>query len=70
MSSSGWSVKTDTPSYPGDTGGVSTTYTSKDYCNSSGSFCVSGSGSISSSNNSNGVPNQISGGSVGITFKW
>ena len=68
-SKEGWSGKNDAPSYPGDSGGNTFTYTSKDYCNSSGSFCANGSASISTSNGNNGAPN-VSGGSIGFNIKW
>jgi hypothetical protein len=69
MSSGGWSGSSNLPSHPGDSGGNTFTYTGKDSCNSSNTFCVNGSASISTSNGSNGAPN-VSGGSIGFGIKF
>ena len=71
MSSSGWSGSNDAPSYPGDSGGHTFTYTTPTITSNSGSYGVSGSASVSTSNGSNGaLGGGISGGSVGFTIKF
>ncbi len=71
MSSSGWSGKSECPSYPGDSGGHTFTYTTPTYTPPSGNYEVSGNISASISNGPSGaLSGGIEGGSVGFTIRF
>jgi hypothetical protein len=65
----GWSGSNNMPSYPGDGGGNTFTYTTPVIPSSSGNYGFSGNASIFTSNGSNGAP-QPSGGGVGFTIHF
>ena len=68
--SSNWSGSNDLPSYPGDSGGNTISYSTPFYIPESGNYGISGNASISTSNGSNGLPSGVSQGGVGFTIHF
>lgn len=65
-----WSGSNNAPSYPGDSGGNTITYSSPTISSDSGKYGISGNVSVSTENGSNGLPSGVSGGSVGFTIHF